>query len=192
MPPTCRRLPRDFALFPTAIGFHVHLTGVVHQTARSRPASLISLADDTLGGRVQKMSDWTNDSRTTSHWLRKDGFSGRILQSSGKAPPLIAASTATRVARLLPDLPGEHRAKKRKPRRWGLVLFSGGDERSEPENLKLPFRCNCPPYRPPRIAESQIASVFVSPPPSSHYTALAVKVVPAQPGRRRSTALAQP
>jgi hypothetical protein len=28
--------------------------------------------------------------------------------------------------------------------------------------------------------------------PSSHYTAQAVKVVPAQPGRRRSTALAQP
>src|ERR1017187_4741041 len=49
VPPTCRRLPRDFALFPTAIGFHFHLTGVVHQTARSRPASLISLADDTLG-----------------------------------------------------------------------------------------------------------------------------------------------
>ena len=105
VPPTCRRLPRDFALFPTAIGIHFHLTGVVHQTARSRPASLISLADDTLGGRVQNMSDWTHDFRTTSQIVRRDEFSGRNLRLSEKAPPPIAAFTTTRAARPY----GQHR-----------------------------------------------------------------------------------
>jgi len=32
-----------------------------------RPVRLTSLTDDTLGGRVQKMSDWTHGFRTTSH-----------------------------------------------------------------------------------------------------------------------------
>ena len=100
VPPTCRRLPRDFALFPTAIGIHFHLTGVVHQTARSRPASPYRPSRRHVGGgRVQKMSDWTHDFRTTSQILRRDGFSGRNLRLSEKAPPLIAAFTMTRAAR---------------------------------------------------------------------------------------------
>src|ERR1035441_6632301 len=52
VPPTCRRLPPDFALFPTAIGIRCHLAGGTHQTARSRPIS-----DDTLGGRVKCRSE---------------------------------------------------------------------------------------------------------------------------------------
>src|SRR5690348_6214391 len=38
-PPTCRRLPRDFALFPGGYRDSFRLTVVSHPKARSRPAS---------------------------------------------------------------------------------------------------------------------------------------------------------
>ncbi len=50
VPPTCRRLPRDFALFPQAIGIHLRLTGSVHQKSRSRPASAYQPSRRHVGG----------------------------------------------------------------------------------------------------------------------------------------------
>src|ERR1017187_7105165 len=52
--PTCRRLPRDFALFPQAIGIHLRLPGSVHQKARSRPASAYRPSRRHVGGRVSR------------------------------------------------------------------------------------------------------------------------------------------
>jgi len=69
--PTCRRLPPDFALFPSGYRDSFLLTVVPHQKARSRPHVLSSFSAPTRWGTGAKnLSDIRV--RTNSHRLGED------------------------------------------------------------------------------------------------------------------------
>ena len=148
MPPAVASLshecPQRVVAYRATSRFFLRLSGSLPPNRRRSPNSakspgqfLSKLADDTLGGRVQKMSDWTDEARTISRITRRDGFSGRNLQLPETAPPPIAAAVVTRIARPLPSPSGEHRAKKREDAkevafsfvfRWGRAQQAGKPE----------------------------------------------------------------
>jgi hypothetical protein len=140
VPPTCRRLPRDFALFPVAIGLRPADSSSLtkkREVARRRPTVL---ADDTLGGRVQKMSDWTDDFKTTSQILRgaetdrRDtacGLSEKAPRgiNSGplNRPPRIAESqnTASQIAPVRSVAASSHYTAHSRQGRYALLTAGG-------------------------------------------------------------------
>ena len=105
---------------------HFHLTGVVHQTARSRPASAYQPSRRHVGGTGSK--NVRLDTRLEDDFANP--AKGRVFRTK---PPIVGKSaaaycgihqdarSATLRGRCLTT--GEHRAKKREDRQGGGVYF---------------------------------------------------------------------
>jgi hypothetical protein len=100
VPPTCRRLPRDFALFPYGYRVQFHLTGVPHQKTRSRPASAYQPSRRHVGG-TGLMSYRTDECRTTSRCEVETNASIEGKSAAVRAAPAMRRHLLTdaRVAR---------------------------------------------------------------------------------------------
>ena len=147
VPPTCRRLPRDFALFPYGYRVQFHLTGVPHQKTRSRPASAYQPSRRHVGG-TGLMSYRTDECRTTSCC---EGTNASIegKSAAARSAPALRRQllTGSRVARRLARakiVPSGFRFSRHYPVGSHPIAFANGLSRQPLKCLCAGVRFICP------------------------------------------------